>query len=283
MENTPTAAPLNAALPPQISVIVPVFRNAETLAELHRRVEQALAAHYPGFEIIFVEDAGPDGSLSLLKSLAAGDPHVGLLSLARNVGQHRAIMLGMRYARGAWIVLMDADLQDPPEAIPALVAHGQAGYAAVFAGRRGRYEGALRLFTSNLYRWVLRRLTGLPADAGIFVAIDARMRATLLGMGGPYPSIVAMIGCTGLPLASLPVTRATRPAGRSAYNSWGRLKSGLRALAWIVDWKWRSLFGRPDASSDPGAATRLQADDPAIACFGAPFQSGPATEIRGPQ
>lgn len=239
---------------PQISIIVPVFRNAETLDELHRRLRQTLETHGLSFEIIFVEDAGPDRSLAWLKELALADLRVGLIALAQNVGQHRAVLLGLGHARGAWTVIMDADLQDPPEAIPELIATGRSGFAAVFAGRRGHYEGRGRLFTSRLYRWLLRRLTGLPADAGIFVAIDGRMRERLLNMGGPYPAIVAMIGCSGLPLVSIPVVREPRLTGRSAYNSWGRLKSGVRAIHWILDWKWREFTGGRPVAREPRRA-----------------------------
>jgi hypothetical protein len=256
---------------PEISVVVPVYCNAETLEELYGRLSQTLATGGFSFEVIFVEDAGPDGSLAVLKTLAAADPRVGLIAMAANLGQHGAIMIGLGYARGSRTVIMDADLQDPPEAIPALLAAGRSGPAAVFAGRRGAYESASRLFSSRLYRWLLRRLTGLPADAGIFVAIDSPMREYLLKMAGPYPSIVAMIGCTGLPVRSIPVPRMPRPRGRSAYDWRGRLKSGLRALAWVADWKLRPLTRRPRLLETPACAG-WRRHAPAYHCFGACFE-----------
>ena len=264
--------PVNASPPPQISVIVPVFRNAETLDELHRRLRQTLETQDPNFEIIFVEDGGPDRSLAWLKQLAAADLRVGLIALRQNVGQHAAILLGLGHARGSWTVIMDADLQDPPEAIPDLVATGRSGFAAVFAGRRGHYEARGRLFTSRLYRWLLWRLTGLPGDAGLFLAMDGRMRDRLLSMGGPHPSIVAMIGCSGLPLASIPVVREARLTGRSAYNSWSRLRSGLRAIHWILDWKWRKLTGGASVTREP-----RQAAGPAFERIGPHFDIQPET------
>jgi glycosyltransferase involved in cell wall biosynthesis len=224
-----------------VSVVVPVYRNAETLPELYRRLRRTLEVQQLSFEMLFVDDACPVGSLAVLESLARSDSRVTVLALAENVGQHRAVLAGLAYARGDWAVVMDADLQDPPEAIPPLLAKGQEGFAAVFAGRRGWYESPMRLLTSRVSKGLLHLLTGIPADAGIFVAMNRVMVTRLLTLGGPHPMIVAMIGCAGLPMVSIPVVRARRPTGSSAYNSWGRLKSGWRAIAWVLDWKWRTL------------------------------------------
>ncbi len=111
------------------------------------------------------------------------DPRVRLLSHAANRGQHQAVMTGLAAAQGEWSVIMDADLQDPPEALPALLNKGRVGYGAVFAGRRGRYESAGRLLTSRLIKWTMRQLTGLPSDAGIFVAINRELRTNC----SPWP------------------------------------------------------------------------------------------------
>jgi glycosyltransferase involved in cell wall biosynthesis len=224
-----------------VSIVVPVYRNAETLHELYRRLLYTLEAQQLSLEVIFVDDACPAGSLAVLESLARRDSRVTVLALAENVGQHRAVLVGLAHARGDWTVVMDADLQDPPEAVPALLAKGQEGFAAVFAGRRGWYESRLRLLTSRLFKGLLHLLTGIPADAGIFVAMNRVMVTRLLASGGPHPMIVAMIGCAGLPMASIPVTRAQRQTGSSAYTSWARLKSCWRAVAWVVDRKWRTL------------------------------------------
>jgi glycosyltransferase involved in cell wall biosynthesis len=220
---------------------VPVYRNAEMLHELYRRLLRVLEAWQLSFEVLFVDDACPAGSLTVLKGLAQRDPRVAVLALKRNVGQHRAVLAGLAHVRGEWTVVMDADLQDPPEAIPYLLAKGQEGFAAVFAGRRGRYESAFRLFTSRLFKRLLHLLCGVPADACLFVALNRPMVERLLTLGGPHPFIVAMIGCTRLPLTSIPVVRARRPSGSSAYSFWGRLRNSWRAVAWVLAWKWHAV------------------------------------------
>jgi hypothetical protein len=129
---------------------------------------------------------------------------------------------------------MDADLQDPPEAIPALLAVAREGYSGVFATRRGRYESRRRLLTSKVFKRALHALCAVPIDAGAFVALDRALVDELVAVRGGGPSIVAMIGCSRRPIASVPVARDRRPEGRSAYSSWRRLRSGTEALAWVL-------------------------------------------------
>jgi glycosyltransferase involved in cell wall biosynthesis len=222
-----------------ISIIVPVYRNAGTLVELHRRLYLVMECMKCVFEVIFVNDASPDDSLAILERLTRRDRRVCTIALEYNVGQHMAVLAGLAYARGAWCVVMDADLQDPPEAIPHLLSKATEGFRTVFAGRRGRYESTGRLITSRLFKMMLHVLCGVPVDAGIFLAMDSSVRRCLLTMGGSYPSIVAMVGCAGLPMASVPVVRDARLIGRTSYNSLGRIKSGLRAVAWVLHWKLR--------------------------------------------
>lgn len=221
---------------PELSVVVPVYRNGATLAELHGRLRAVLETLAP-FEVLFVDDGCPEDSRTVLERLAGEDPRVAVLVLERNVGQHRAILAGLAHARGEWVVVMDGDLQDPPEAIPELLQGAATGARAVFAGRRGAYESTGRLATSRLFKWLLHRLCGVPLDAGIFVALHRSLVRRLLELGGPRPFVVAMIGCTGLPSVSVPVSRVPRPIGVSAYSGWGRLMSAGSALIWLVLWR----------------------------------------------
>src|SRR5947208_9645895 len=193
---------------PEVSIVVPVYRNADTLDELHRRVTAALGRAGARHELLFVDDACPAGSLAVLRRLAARDPRVAILSLAENVGQNRAVLAGLAHARGEVVVIMDADLQDPPEAIPALLA-ALRGPAVVFAGRPGRYESAVRLATSRALKWLLHLLSRrrIPGDAGLFVAMRRSVVERLLAFPDPDPYVVGLIGRTGLPLASIPVER----------------------------------------------------------------------------
>lgn len=216
-----------------ISVVVPVYRNSASLRELHDRICRALAP-YGERELIFVDDASPDDSLALLAALAREDASVLVVPLAHNVGQQRAVLAGLGRASGDVTIIMDADLQDPPEAIPGLIDALKPPAAAVFAGRRGRHDAALRMMTSRMFKAVLHLLCGTPADAGLFVAIDVRLRARLLNYDPPGPSVLAMIGCTGLPCITVPCRRDRRTRGTSGY-AWGaRLALGIRVLTWTA-------------------------------------------------
>jgi glycosyltransferase involved in cell wall biosynthesis len=221
---------------PELSVVVPVYRNAATLAALHLRLRAVLEPLAP-FEVLFVDDGCPEGSRAVLERLATDDPRVAALVLDRNVGQHRAVLAGLACARGEWVVVMDGDLQDPPEAIPDLLRAASGGARAVFAGRRGAYESAGRLATSRLFKRLLHRLCGVPVDAGLFVLLHRSLVRRLLELGGPRPFVVAMIGCTGLPSVSIPVSRLPRPSGASSYNGWDRLRSAAAALVWVALWR----------------------------------------------
>jgi polyisoprenyl-phosphate glycosyltransferase len=223
-----------------ISVVTPVFRCTASLPELYSRLRSVLDTENLPYEIVFVDDASPDNSSSVLAELTCNDPSVATVALERNVGQQRAVLAGLAQAHGTWIVVMDADLQDPPEAIPTLLSKLQEGFGAVFAGRRGNYESRSRLLTSRAYKWLLHLLCGTPVDAGLYVAMNQTMVNRLLEFEAPCPSVVAMIGCTGLPLASIPIPRAERRDGRSAYTSWKRIKMGFLTIAWVL-----SRVGRP--------------------------------------
>jgi glycosyltransferase involved in cell wall biosynthesis len=222
---------------PEVSVVVPVYRNAETLKELHRRVHQVLGNLSLSCEMIFVDDACPAGSLSVLEQIVKTDPSSAVLSLERNEGPHKAVFIGLAYARGKYVVVIDADLQDPPEAIPLLLAELRAGFSAAFGGRRGDYESAFRLLSSRLFKATLGSLCGLPPGAGLFVAMDLPMVKRLLAIGEPNPSLVVMMAFAGLPLVSVPVTRSKRAAGRSAYTSWARFKYGVLTVAQALRWR----------------------------------------------
>ena len=216
-----------------LSVVIPVYRNAATLSELHRRLTRTLDAAVDDFEVLFVDDASPDGSLDVLQELAWADRRVGVLSLASNVGQNRAVLVGLKEARGHAVAVMDADLQDRPEEIPRLLAAMDGSVAAIFAGRRGAYESASRLLTSRLFKRALAVLSGgrLPADAGLFVLLRRDLVDWLAGSDRGNPYVLGLIARSGLPLRSIPVERVPRPSGRSSYGLGARLRVAFRAAA----------------------------------------------------
>ncbi len=229
-----------ASDPLDVSVVLPVYRCAEQLEDLYVRLRTTLEANTVAFELVFVNDGSPDDAAGVLEALERRDRRVRVISLARNSGQQRAVMTGLGHARGHWIVVMDADLQDPPEAIPLLLASAREQHMpVVFAGRRGRYESTPRLLTSRAFKRSLAALAGLPPDAGLFVALERPVVDRVLELDGSRPFVTAMIAATGYPTASVPVPRATRPSGSSAYRSRDRVAAAARGLSWAVAWRLR--------------------------------------------
>lgn len=233
------------AVPAMVSVVVPVYGNADTLRTLHARLTRALALVGRPYEVVFVDDACPLQSLPVLRALEQEDEHVQVVVLPANRGQHRALLAGLHRARGEQAVLMDADLQDPPEAIGPLLAALDSGASAAFAARRGHYQARGRRVTSWLFKRLVHLVCGMPVDAGLFVALDRRMIARLAACPDPDPFLPVLIAGAGLPLARIPVERAVRPCGCSAYSALKRLQTGWRALACAVRQRRASRMSGP--------------------------------------
>jgi polyisoprenyl-phosphate glycosyltransferase len=220
----------------RVAVVVPVYGNAATLPALAERLAVALAGR--DWRLRLVIDASPDDSAAVAAELAAAEPRIAVTTLAANVGQHAALARGLADEPDAdrW-VCMDADLQDPPEALPGLLDRLDRGdVGAVFAGRRGSYESAVRRLTGTLHRRVAARLTGLPPDAGAFLAMGPAVRTAVLAAmaGGGAPSVVLAVATARAPVTSVPVRRDVRPSGRSAWTAAARARQSARSLLWAV-------------------------------------------------
>ncbi|MDX1982703.1 MAG: glycosyltransferase [Bryobacteraceae bacterium] len=225
---------------PELSVVLPVFRTAEFVDDLYRRLAFTLETQAQSFELIFVNDACPEDSGRRIDQLAAFDSRVVAIHNPVNLGQRRSVMKGLAASRGAVVIVMDADLQDEPETIPVLLHVLRKGRAeAVFAGRRGRYQPRRRMLTSRLFRRLMRITMGVPADAGSFVAITRRMADAILALPATErPYMQALIGATGLPVLSIPIERAQRPRGSSAYSDWARFRFALSGLRAALELRW---------------------------------------------
>ncbi len=220
----------------RVAVVVPVYRNADTLAPLVQRLTTALSGRT--WLLRLVVDACPAGSREVARRLAGADDRVRVTELPVNGGQHAALARGLadESDADAWVCL-DADLQDPPEAVPGLLdrlATGDVG--AVFAGRRGAYESRLRRATGTVHRQVAARLTGLPPDAGAFLAMDRAVRTAVVTevLAGRAPSVVLAVARARRPVVSLPVVRDVRPVGASSWTAVARLRQSVRSLVWAV-------------------------------------------------
>jgi polyisoprenyl-phosphate glycosyltransferase len=217
----------------RVAVVVPVYRNAATLGPLAKRLAAALDGR--DWRLRLVIDASPDDSASVARALA--DERIAVTELPQNVGQHAALAVGLSAEPDAdvWVCL-DADLQDPPEAVPLLLDRLARGdVAAVFAGRRGAYESRARRLTGGLHRRVASALTGLPPDAGAFLAMAPAVRAAVLpAMAAGAPSVVLAVGRSGCPVTSVPVARDVRPEGTSAWTARARVRQSMRSLRWAL-------------------------------------------------
>jgi polyisoprenyl-phosphate glycosyltransferase len=204
---------------PELSVVLPVHDEEPNLAELYRRLCAALA-NEPSFELVFVDDGSRDGSAVLLAELCRLDPRVRLIRLSRNFGHQAAMAAGLDHARGAAVVLMDSDLQDPPEVLPQMLAAWRAGADVVYAVRRGRKEHLLkRLAYRGFYR-VIRRLStvDLPADSGDFSLLDRRVADAVAALPEQPTYLRGLRSWVGFTQVPLPYERAARTAGRPTYG-----------------------------------------------------------------
>ena len=152
---------------PHISVVIPVYRGLDCLQELYSRLTAQLGTITDRFEIVLVEDCGPDASWDAIKALAVEDPRVRGLQFSRNFGQHYGITAGLHASRGDWVVVMDCDLQDRPEEIPNLYREAIKGFDVVLARRGRRQHSFLKRATSAAFYRLFRFLTEMEYDGSV--------------------------------------------------------------------------------------------------------------------
>jgi polyisoprenyl-phosphate glycosyltransferase len=205
---------------PTLSVVIPVYNEQENLPPLYERLTVTLDGIGLSYEILFVDDGSRDGSLALLRELERADSRVVLVELARNFGHQVAISAGLDHARGDGVIVMDADLQDPPEVLPRFIAAWRAGNDVVYAVREQRKEGALmRMAYAGFYR-LLQRVAqiDIPLDAGDFCIMDRRVVDLLNGMPERNRFVRGIRSWVGLNQVGLPYERQGRYAGAPKYT-----------------------------------------------------------------
>jgi glycosyltransferase involved in cell wall biosynthesis len=234
----PTSTDTTIADAPDLTVVAPVYRNRDSVGRLATEVLAVTRAMGVTCEIVFVNDASPDDSLERLLALTRTVPSVRVVDLARNVGQHAAVLHGLAHARGRTCAVMDADLQDRPSSLPTLWQRRAPGVLAVFGGRVGRYERDGRHRTSRVFKWLLHRLTGVPRDAGLFVLLEREAVDAIVAFPTRTPWIQAMVGLLGLPAVSVPIERDVRPHGRSSYSALARVRTAARGVWCVLEYRW---------------------------------------------
>jgi len=213
------APPVDAAVAPRISAVIPVYRSEKTLPELHRQLTDALRSISERYEIIFVEDCGPDDSWKAIQAIAAADRHVRGMKLSRNFGQHAATICGISKANGDWIVTLDDDLEQSPQHLPALFAKAQEGYALVYGVYDERSHDWWRNATSAIARRLFRMaIPSLNYEYTSFRLIARNVAAKLVDFDSPFPFVDGYLSWLTNNCATVVVPHDPRAHGASNYN-----------------------------------------------------------------
>ncbi|HEX6122306.1 MAG TPA: glycosyltransferase family 2 protein [Ktedonobacterales bacterium] len=225
------AAPAEAR--PVFSIVVPIFNEEETLPQLYARLIAVMEGMGQPFELVLINDGSRDGSLATLQALRESDPRVRVVDFSRNFGHQVAISAGLDYARGQAVVIIDADLQDPPEVIPELIARWLAGAEVVYAQRRSRQgETRFKLATAKVFYWLLRRATAvdIPRDTGDFRLLDRRVVDALRTMREHHRFMRGLSAWVGFRQEAVLYDRQERFAGTTKYPLHKMVNFSLDAL-----------------------------------------------------
>ena len=215
------------------SIIAPIFNEAGNLPELHRRVSEVMNSTGEPWELLLVDDGSSDQSTDLIRQYAEQDPHVCPLIFARNFGHQIAVTAGLDYSRGEAVIIIDADLQDPPEVILDLIEKWREGYEIVYAVRAEREgEGWFKLFTASLFYRLIYRITDvdIPLDTGDFRLLDRKVVSVLNQMRERHRFLRGMSAWVGFRQIGVPYRRAARYAGQTHYPFRKMLRLAITAI-----------------------------------------------------
>ncbi len=204
-----------------VSVVVPVYNEEENLPELHRRLSAVANMLHGSIEFIFVDDGSGDRSLSLIRSLRDQDHRVCYLSLARNFGHQIAVTAGLNFVRGDLAIVLDADLQDPPELIPELIDQWRQGYQVVYARRIARqHDSPTKRLMAHVFYRLLQRLADvdIPTDTGDFCLMDRQVVDALNAMPERNRYMRGLRAWVGFRQTAVTYVRPPRHAGSVKYT-----------------------------------------------------------------
>ena len=219
--------------PVELSVVVPCHAEERPLPELHARLTEVLAKIGLSYELVFVDDGSPDGTRNVLRELRARDPHVRWIGLTRNFGQQAALTAGLRAARGAWVVSMDADLQHPPELIPELLERARAGNDVVLTLREAAADASfVKRATSGAFYWLINRVGKVRVEpsASDFRLLSRRALDALLTLPEQHRFLRGMVAWTGFRTVSVPFRADSRAGGEPSYAMRRMLEFAADAL-----------------------------------------------------
>ncbi len=223
---------------PKFSIVAPAYNEEETLPEFYRRVREVMDGLGEPWELVLVNDGSTDRTAEILRQLHAQDPRACIVDFARNFGHQIAVTAGLDHARGEAVIVMDSDLQDPPEVIPALIARWKEGYQVVY-GVRSEREGEtwFKLFTARLFYRLIGALTDvdIPMDAGDFRLLDRRVVDDLRRMREHRRMIRAMTSWVGYRQIGVPYERRARFAGETKYPFYKMFRFALDGITGFSD------------------------------------------------
>jgi dolichol-phosphate mannosyltransferase len=218
----------------RLSLVIPVFNEEESLPALLAALRPVLADMDCEYEIVFIDDGSRDGTRRLLEAAAAADPRVKVLGFSRNFGHQAAITAGLDFATGDAVVVMDADLQDPPELLPEMVARYEQGFDVVSAQRVGREgEGVFKRGTAALFYGLMRRAVDerLVPQVGDFRLFSRAAVEAIRGFREQHRFMRGLVAWLGLKEAIVPFRRPARVAGTTKYPAWKMARFAWTAIS----------------------------------------------------
>ncbi|HRY28777.1 MAG TPA: glycosyltransferase family 2 protein [Elusimicrobiota bacterium] len=217
----------------RLSIVVPVFNEEEVVSEFYRRLKQVLRSMDIAHEIIFVDDGSRDNTVSLLLKQAAGDDTVKVIEFSRNFGHQNAISAGLDHAAGDACIILDGDLQDPPELIPEMVSKWREGHEVVYAVRNAREgEGFFKKGTAAVFYRLLRTLAGvdIPKDTGDFRLMDRQVVDALGRLPERNRFLRGLVSWVGFRQVGIPFDRPARLAGETKFSLFKMLRFALDGI-----------------------------------------------------
>jgi glycosyltransferase involved in cell wall biosynthesis len=218
---------------PRYSVVAPAYNEEPTLEELHRRVTEVMDTTGESWELIIVNDGSQDRTVEIVEELHAADPRVKLVDFSRNFGHQLAVTAGLDHARGDAVVMIDADLQDPPEVILDMIEKWKDGYEVVYAVRSEREgETWFKEFTAKVFYRLIYRITDvdIPMDTGDFRLLDRRALEVLNDMRERHRFVRGMSVWVGFRQTGVTYKRRARVAGETKYPFRKMLRFALDAI-----------------------------------------------------
>ncbi|MBV9266459.1 MAG: glycosyltransferase family 2 protein [Acidobacteriaceae bacterium] len=219
---------------PSISVVVPCYNEQEGILECHRRLCSVISFLGSWYEIVYVDDGSKDNTAPLLERLYDSDPNITVIELSRNFGHQTAVTAGLEVAKGQIVIIIDSDLQDPPELIPEMIRIWQQGYEVVYGVRDSREgESGFKIWTAKAFYRVINRLSDveIPIDTGDFRLLDRKAVDAMNRLPERQRLLRGMCSWIGFRQYGLKYARAARFAGTTKYPIRKMLKLALDGVA----------------------------------------------------